>query len=116
MEVNFETNSKVLELVEKLKARAEDRDITITDEEAQEEIQDALLEYYNDRHYTPTEAEPFEGIYAGIIIRLALSSIVKKGAEGEKSHTEGGVIRNYDTASDYPLSLTQKIIPLAKGL
>ena len=116
MEVNFETNSKVLELVDKLKARVEDREITITDEEAQEEIQDALLEYYNDRHYTPTEAEPFEEIYAGIIVRLALSSIVKKGAEGEKSHTEGGVTRSYDTASDYPLSLTQKIIPLAKGL
>lgn len=116
MEVDFGSNSNVLRLVTKLIESAERREISISEEEALDEIRDALLEYYNDRHYTPTEAEPFEEIYAGIIVRLALSSIVKKGAEGEKSHTEGGVIRSYDTASDYPLSLTQKIIPLAKGL
>lgn len=116
MEVNFETNQKVLGLVQKLQDKAELRDITVGNEEALDEIQDALLEYYNDRHYEPTESEPFEDIYEGIIVRLALSSILKKGAEGEKGHTEGGVTRTYDTASDYPLSLTQKIIPLAKGL
>ena len=64
----------------------------------------------------PTDDKPFEEIYAGIIIQLAISSISKYGAEGETSHSEGGVSRSYDNASNYPLSLTRKIIPLAKGV
>ena len=114
--MNFESNAKVLALVTKLKAKATEKGFSVTDEDAADEIQAALLEYYNDRHYTPTEEEPFEDIYASLIVRLAISSIAKYGAEGESSHIEGGVQRTYDNASDYPLSLTRKIIPLAQGV
>jgi len=114
--MNFENNEKVLALVEKLKEKATTKGLNISDDDAEDEIQAALLEYYNDRHYTPTDEEPFEEIYASLIVRLAISSIAKYGAEGESSHSEGGVSRNYDNASDYPLSLTRKIIPLAQGV
>lgn len=114
--MNFQDNEKVQELVSKLTSRALAKGLSITNEDAQDEIENALLEYYNDRHYTPTENKPYEDIYAGIIIQLAISSISKSGAEGETSHKEGGITRTYDNASNYPLSLTRKIIPLAKGV
>jgi len=114
--MNFSTNTKVQALVTKLKAKALVKGLTVSNDDAEDEIEAALLEYYNDRHYTPTEEEPFEEIYASLIIRLAISSIAKYGAEGESSHREGGVSRTYDNASDYPLSLTRKIIPLAQGV
>lgn len=116
MDIDIRTHERTLILVQRLIDVAERRDITIGQEEALDEIEDAILEYYNDRHYTPTQKEPFEKIYEGIIVKLALSSVLKKGAEGEKSHNEGGVSRVYDTSSEYPLAITQKIIPLAKGL
>ncbi len=117
--MDFDENEKVLALVEKLKTRlqAEDLDIhEFSDEILKLEISNALLEYYNDRHFTPTEEIPFESIYAGIIVELAVAAIARYGVEGENYHSEGGVIRTYDNSSQYPLSLTRKIIPLAKGV
>ena len=112
----FENNEKINLLKTKLISMAATRDITLSQDDAEIEITNALLEYYNDRHYTPTEEQPYEDIYAGIIVQLALSSVVKMGAEGEKYHSEGGVIRTYDSGDYYPTSLTTKIIPLAKGV
>lgn len=114
--MDFENNEKITNLVQKLISRAESKGLSVSEDDALTEIQNALLEYYNDRHYTPTDDKPYEDIYAGIIIQLAISAISKYGAEGETSHSEGGVSRSYDNASDYPLSLTRKIIPLAKGV
>lgn len=114
--MDFVQNEKLNRLVNKLIIKAKSRGFNITQTDAEMEIESALLEYYNDRHYVPTEEKPFEDIYEGIIIQLALSAVSKMGAEGEKYHSEGGVIRTYDSAADYPLALTQKIIPLAKGL
>lgn len=114
--MDFENNEKLKSLVTRLVKKAASRDLAMTVEEAQDEIEEALLEYYNDRHFTPTEDKPYEDIYAGIIIQLALSSYSKAGAEGETSHMEGGITRMYDNGSNYPLSLTRKIIPLAKGV
>lgn len=114
--MDFENNEKVQSLIDKLKTRIEAKGLSATEDDAEVEIQNALLEYYNDRHYTPTDDKPYEDIYEGIILQLAISAISKYGAEGESSHSEGGVSRSYDNASDYPLSLTRKIIPLAKGV
>lgn len=111
--MDFENNTQVQHLAKELKKRSERLDMPIEYEEALEETIDALCEYYNDRHYSPTEDKPYEYEYSRIIIQLALSKISKRGAEGETSHTEGGVTRMYDNGSDYPLSLTRKIIPLA---
>lgn len=117
--MDFDNNIKVQKLVDKLKTRIAAEDLSaseFSDEVLKMEISNALLEYYNDRHFTPTDEKPYEDIYAGIIIQLALSALARYGVEGENYHSEGGVIRTYDNASDYPLSLTRKIIPLAKGV
>lgn len=109
-------NIKIQKLISDLKRRAKQREFNIDNDIAENEIEMALLEYYNDRHFNPTDDKPFEEKYSGIIIQLALSSIAKYGAEGERIHSEGGISRTYDNASNYPLKLTQKIIPLAKGV
>ena len=114
--MDFVGNSKKQELVNNLIRMAKSRGFEINQTDADFEINNALLEYYNDRHYTPTDEKPYEDIYEGIILQLALSAVAKYGAEGENYHSEGGVIRTYDSAANYPLALTQKIIPLAKGL
>lgn len=117
--MDFDNNPKILNLVNKLKIRLQAEDLSLqeyTDELLLMEIQNALLEYYNDRHFTPTDEKPFEDLYAGIIVELAIASIAKYGVEGENYHSEGGVIRTYDNGSQYPLALTRKIIPLAKGV
>ena len=117
--MDFDNNEKVQKLVEKLKARLKGEDITLEDYSVdilKLEISNALLEYYNDRHFTPTNDKPYEDIYAGIIVELAVAALMRYGVEGENYHSEGGVIRTYDNASQYPLALTRKIIPLAKGV
>lgn len=117
--MDFDENTQVQKLVEKLKTRlkAEDLDLSDYSEDILKmEISNALLEYYNDRHFTPTEEQPFENIYAGIIVELAVAAIARYGVEGENYHSEGGIIRTYDNTSPYPLALTRKIIPLAKGV
>lgn len=114
--MDISNNSKVQELLDKLVLTAKNNDLDITEAQARTELEFALLEYYNDRHFTPTDEQPFETIYSGVIIQLAISSLAKIGAEGETSHSEGGVSRSYDSSSNYPLALTRKIIPLAKGV
>lgn len=117
--MDFSNNEKVLALVTRLRSRLTANDLSsedFSDDTLQYEISNALLEYYNDRHFTPTDDKPFEDIYAGIIIELAVSALMRYGVEGENYHSEGGVIRTYDNASPYPLALTRKIIPLAKGV
>lgn len=117
--MDFDSNAKVQKLVEKLKIRLKAEDVDASEnppEIFKMEISNALLEYYNDRHFTPSEDKPFEDIYAGIIVESAVAAISRYGAEGENYHSEGGVIRTYDNTSPYPLALTRKIIPLAKGV
>lgn len=117
--MDFDENVKVQKLVERLKVRLEAEDLVLADypnEIFKIEIENALLEYYNDRHFTPTDKIPFEDIYAGLIVELAVAAIARYGVEGENYHSEGGVIRTYDNTSQYPLALTRKIIPLAKGV
>ena len=117
--MDFDNNQKILNLVAKLRTRLEAEDLNsqeYSDEILLMEIENALLEYYNDRHFTPTNEKPFEDIYAGIIVELAVAALARYGVEGENYHSEGGVIRTYDNSSQYPLALTRKIIPLAKGV
>ena len=116
MQVDIVNAIEFQKLVEKVRARVENQDLEINEDDLKDEVLFALLEYYNDRHFSPENGEIYESIYEGVIIQLAISSIFKRGAEGEKSHNEGGVNRSYDNASNYPLSLTRKIIPLAKGV
>ena len=47
-------------------------------------------------------------------IEIAAYLISKRGAEGEVTHTEGGVTRTYESA-DLPLALRTRITPKAGG-
>ena len=117
--MDFQNNQKLASLFTKLQTRLAGTDLdssTFTTSTLELELSNALLEYYNDRHFTPTDDTPYEDIYAGIIVELATCALMRYGVEGENYHSEGGIIRTYDNASQYPLSLTRKIIPLAKGV
>ena len=49
-----------------------------------------------------------------MIIPLAITSFAKIGAEGQTSHSENGVVRNYTSGGDYPKDMLDEIIPLIK--
>lgn len=48
-------------------------------------------------------------------VRIATYMLDKRGAEGETSHTEGGITRNYG-ASDIPSGYFNGIVPMARAL
>lgn len=52
--------------------------------------------------------------YEEVQIEIAAYLINKRGAEGEVTHTEGGVTRTYESA-DLPLALRTRITPKAGG-
>lgn len=52
--------------------------------------------------------------YEEVQIEIAAYLISKRGAEGEVSHSEGGVSRTYESA-DIPLALRARITPKAGG-
>jgi hypothetical protein len=52
--------------------------------------------------------------YEEVQIEIAAYLINKRGAEGEVSHSEGGVSRTYESA-DIPLALRTRITPKAGG-
>ena len=45
---------------------------------------------------------------------MCVAAIAKIGAEGQTSHSENGVLRNYGSAMDYPSELLRQIVPLIK--
>ena len=45
---------------------------------------------------------------------MCVAAIAKIGAEGQTSHSENGVLRNYGSAIDYPRELLRQIVPLIK--
>lgn len=87
----------------------------VDSEDIIEEINDAIAAVNERRRFEATSSIPFETKYESLIVKLALSSITKYGAEGETSHGENGISRNYDTAGEYPEALLSRIVPLAKA-
>lgn len=53
--------------------------------------------------------------YAYIQVEIAVYLLNKRGAEGQTSHTENGISRNYADA-DVPRSLLRDIVPFAVPL
>lgn len=70
-------------------------------------------DFINDRRgYTPTDEIPIEDKYLNLQILLTVEALTKEGAEGEKNHSDNGVLRVYENGSPYSNSLTNRIIPL----
>lgn len=85
--------------------------------EANDALIDLELEFakgaINERRgYIPTEEVPLETRWYDLQVRLAVASLAKQGAEGEKSHSDNGVSRTYENGGSYPDSLLNQIIPL----
>lgn len=120
--VTDEQNQKYLEneniknLSITLKRKATSRGFDISNDDAVDEIIDAIAAVNERRRFEPTETELYETKYNGLIVRMALCAISKYGAEGQTSHSENGVSRSYDGGSTYPKSMLQEIVPLARGV
>lgn len=102
-------------IINELKAQLKFRGIEIPDDIVlNSEIKRAIGEINRCRNFTPTDEEPYDKKYEGMIVPLCIYSLSKVGIEGETSHSENGVQRIYAGDSDYPQDLIKKIIPLAK--
>ena len=114
---DYKTSSDGEKMLAKLKSRLLARDFDLSDfkdETLYEEIESAIEAVNNRRHFISTPEILFEPKYNTIVLRLAVHSISKYGAEGESSHSENGIVRIYERGAEYPESILAYIVPLAK--
>lgn len=107
------------ELTDELRRKLIARDFNVTDspmdtEDLQDEVKRAIDTINECRRFTPTEDKPYPQRYESTIIPLCLCAFAKIGAEGQTSHSENGITRNYTTGGDYPQDILNGIIPLIK--
>lgn len=112
MNKNYNTRM-IASLKRKLKSRG--LDTMVSEEDLIDEIDDAIFAVNERRRFEATPEIPFEAKYESLIVKLAFASIAKYGAEGENSHSENGISREYDNAGEYPEALLSRIVPLAKA-
>ena len=98
-----------------LRKKCESRGLNISEDDIRSEIEDAIFAVNERRRFDATPSIPFEPKYETLIVKLALASITKYGAEGESIHNENGIVRHYDNAGEYPEALLSRIVPLAKA-
>lgn len=101
------------ELIEKLRLKCEARDLSFDDEVYQDEIETAISAVNERRGFTPTVDIKYEAKYSNLIVKMALYSLTKIGAEGETSHNENGIDRTYSSSGDYG-DLLNEVVPLVK--
>lgn len=53
--------------------------------------------------------------YENLAVRMAVYLVNKEGAEGEQSHSEGGISRTYESGS-VPKSMLEEIAPMVRVL
>lgn len=78
------------------------------------EIKSALSTINNCRRFTPTDTVLYDIKYEDKILPLTIAGFMKNGAEGEVSHTENGIMRQYSSGGKYPKEMLAEIIPLSK--
>ena len=112
-----DNNTYIDSLVNTLKAILKSRDFDIKDEDdvvLKYEVNRAIKEINRCRRFTQTNEKIIDPKYEDMIIPLAITSFAKIGAEGQTSHSENGVVRNYTSGGDYPKDMLDEIIPLIK--
>lgn len=112
---DIENNALVRPLFERLKRKLSTRGFEVDDMDIYDEISSAIEVVNSRRRYKPTSNSLFEEQYSNLITRLCIASISKMGAEGQTSHSENGINRSYEKASEYPESMLSEIIPLGKA-
>lgn len=80
----------------------------------EKEIQSVIGVINRCRRFTPHDDILYDPKYEDKIIDLAVAGFAKNGAEGEISHTENGIMRQYGSAGRYPKEMLADIAPLAK--
>lgn len=78
------------------------------------EIKSAINTINNCRRFTPTDDVLYDIKYEDKILPLTIAGFMKNGAEGEVSHTENGIMRQYSSGGKYPKEMLADIVPLTK--
>ena len=78
------------------------------------EIKSAIGVINRCRRFTPTDEVLYDEKYEDKILPLAITGFLKEGAEGEVTHNENGINRQYGNGGKYPVDMLQDIVPLAK--
>lgn len=78
------------------------------------ELKSAINAINNCRRFTPTDDVLYDVKYEDKILPLTITGFMKNGAEGEVSHTENGIMRQYGDGHKYPEEMLADIIPLTK--
>ncbi len=66
------------------------------------------------RRFEPTDSVLYDVKYEDKIIPLTIAAFMRNGAEGEVSHTENGIMRQYGDSGKYPKNMLTDIVPLTK--
>lgn len=78
------------------------------------ELKSAIGTINRCRRFNPTDTVLYDVKYEDKIIPLTVAGFMKNGAEGEVSHTENGIMRQYGSDGKYPRDLLDDIVPLSK--
>lgn len=113
MDNEFKNNETVIYVYNKVKRKIERLELDFSNSDIYDEISNAFEAINSRRHFIPTSSILIEDKYKNLAYRLCISSMVKEGAEGEKSHSENGILRVYDSSS-YPENMLREIVPLAR--
>jgi hypothetical protein len=113
MDNEFKNNELVQYIYQKVFRKLQRLGIEFTSDDIYDEIDNAFEAINSRRHFNPTPSILIEDKYKNMAYELCIASMVKEGAEGEKTHAENGITRNYGSTS-YPEDILKRIVPLAR--
>lgn len=114
---NNEATKTMAQLIQELKALLDYYEVNYDDTNdtiLRLELESAIGVINRCRRFTPTEEALYDKKYEDKVLPLTIAGFMKNGAEGEVSHTENGIMRQYGSANKYPEEMLEDITPLAK--
>lgn len=114
---DYKHTQECFDIYEKLKRQLKNRgfDISnVSEDDFYDEIENAIEAVNDRRHFISNDQKLFEDKYRGIVVRLAICSFAKMGAEGQLAHSENKVSRTYAGASEFPNDILKEIVPLGR--
>lgn len=114
---DYKHTQECFDIYEKLKRQLKNRgfDISsVSEDDFYDEIENAIEAVNDRRHFISNDQKLFEDKYKGIVVRLAICSFAKMGAEGQLAHSENKVSRTYAGASEFPSDILKEIVPLGR--
>lgn len=114
---DYKHTQECFDIYEKLKRQLKNRgfDISnVSEDDFYDEIENAIEAVNDRRHFISNDQKLFEDKYKGIVVRLAICSFAKMGAEGQLAHSENTVSRTYAGASEFPNDILKEIVPLGR--